>query len=75
MEEIIKVRNLSKHYKDLHALEDLSFTVQKGEIYGFLGQNGAGKSTTIRILLSLLPGLLNYSECSLILIGMKFSGR
>jgi ABC-type multidrug transport system ATPase subunit len=54
MEEIIKVRNLSKHYKDLHALEDLSFTVQKGEIYGFLGQNGAGKSTTIRILLSLI---------------------
>ncbi len=57
MEEIIRVRNLSKQYKDLKALDDLSFTVRKGEVYGFLGQNGAGKSTTIRILLSLIsPG-------------------
>lgn len=57
MEEIIRVRNLSKEYKDIRALDDLSFTVNKGEVYGFLGQNGAGKSTTIRILLSLIsPG-------------------
>lgn len=57
MSEIIKVRNLVKTYRQVNAVNDLSFTVQSGEVYGFLGQNGAGKSTTIRILLSLIePG-------------------
>lgn len=57
MEEIIRVRNLYKSFKNLAAVQDLSFTVGRGEVYGFLGQNGAGKSTTIRILLSLIePG-------------------
>jgi ABC-type multidrug transport system ATPase subunit len=51
---IISVNNLSKHYKNLHAVNDLSFQVQEGEVYGFLGQNGAGKSTTIRMLLTLV---------------------
>ena len=54
MSEIIRVRNLYKTYDHLNAVNDLSFTVNKGEVYGFLGQNGAGKSTTIRILLSLI---------------------
>lgn len=54
MSSIIKVNNLSKVFGDVQAVKDLSFTVQRGEVYGFLGQNGAGKSTTIRMLLTLI---------------------
>lgn len=54
MQPIIKVTNLSKHFKDIAAVDNLSFTVNEGDIYGFLGQNGAGKSTTIRMLLTLI---------------------
>jgi ABC-2 type transport system ATP-binding protein len=54
MSAIIKVNNLSKQYRELKAVDDISFTVNVGDIYGFLGQNGAGKSTTIRMLLTLL---------------------
>lgn len=54
MESIIKVSNLSKTFKEIKAVHDLSFTVNEGDVYGFLGQNGAGKSTTIRMLLTLI---------------------
>jgi ABC-type multidrug transport system ATPase subunit len=54
MPSIIEVTNLSKQFKEIHAVNDLSFTVNKGDVYGFLGQNGAGKSTTIRMLLTLI---------------------
>lgn len=54
MPDIIKVSNLSKHYGEIKAVDDISFSVNDGEIYGFLGQNGAGKSTTIRMLLTLI---------------------
>jgi ABC-type multidrug transport system ATPase subunit len=54
MSTIIKVDNLSKKFKDFTAVNDLSFTVNKGDVYGFLGQNGAGKSTNIRMLLTLI---------------------
>jgi ABC-type multidrug transport system ATPase subunit len=54
MSAIIRVSHLSKQFKDTKAVDDLSFTVNKGDVYGFLGQNGAGKSTTIRMLLSLI---------------------
>ena len=54
MSSIIKVNNLSKQFKDIHAVNDLSFTVEEGDVYGFLGQNGAGKSTSIRMLLTLI---------------------
>ncbi len=46
----IKVQNLSRTYDDLRALDDVSLSVESGEIFGFLGPNGAGKTTTIRIL-------------------------
>ena len=52
--DIIQVKNLSKQFSKIHAVNDISFTVQQGDIYGFLGQNGAGKSTTIRMLLTLI---------------------
>ncbi|MEN9371582.1 MAG: hypothetical protein RLZZ64_657 [Bacteroidota bacterium] len=51
---ILEVEHLKKHFGNFVAVDDLSFSVQQGEVYGFLGQNGAGKSTTIRMLLSLI---------------------
>jgi len=51
---VISVSGLSKHYPNLKAVDDLSFSVPEGVVYGFLGQNGAGKSTTIRMLLTLV---------------------
>ena len=47
---MIEVRNLVKKYGDNVAVDNLSFTVEKGQIYGFLGPNGAGKSTTMNIM-------------------------
>ena len=54
MNYIIEVNNLTKKFKDFVAVDDLSFKVYEGDVYGFLGQNGAGKSTTIRMLLTLI---------------------
>lgn len=54
MTSLIQVSNLSKDFREVKAVDDLSFSVTEGEIYGFLGQNGAGKSTTIRMLLTLI---------------------
>jgi len=55
---MITLQNLTKHYgrkkKRQTAIEDLTFTVEKGESFGFLGKNGAGKSTTIQILTTLI---------------------
>jgi ABC-2 type transport system ATP-binding protein len=55
---MIEVQRLTKRYGTTTAIEDVSFTVQKGEVVGFLGPNGAGKSTTMRIL----SGSLGASE-------------
>lgn len=54
MKKIIEVKNLSKSYKNLKAIDDLSFDVYEGEILGLLGPNGSGKSTTINSVLNLL---------------------
>lgn len=51
---VIAIRNLTKTYGKNRGVEDLSFSVEQGEIFGFLGPNGAGKSTTIRCLLGLI---------------------
>lgn len=51
----IEVLNLKKSYGSLHAVNDLSFSVKRGEIIGLLGPNGAGKSTTMRILTGYMP--------------------
>jgi multidrug/hemolysin transport system ATP-binding protein len=56
MEDIIQVNRLKKYFKEIKAVDDISFRVKKGELYGFLGVNGAGKSTTINILCTLLMG-------------------
>ena len=47
---MIEVRNLTKRYGDHLAVKDLTFTIDKGRIYGFLGPNGAGKSTTLNMM-------------------------
>jgi len=51
MDEVIKVEHLSKSYGSLKAVDDLSFLVKRGTVYGLLGANGAGKSTTIECIL------------------------
>lgn len=58
MKKVIEVSHLTKNYKELKAIDDLSFEVYSGEIVGLLGPNGSGKSTTINCLLS----LLNYNK-------------
>jgi len=54
MASVIEVKGLTKDFREIKAVNDLSFSVPEGKIYGFLGQNGAGKSTTIRMLLTLI---------------------
>ena len=65
MEKVIEVKNLTKKYKDLMAIDNLSFDVNEGEILGLLGPNGSGKSTTINCILS----LLNYMSGSIKIFG------
>lgn len=50
----VQTKSLSKHYGTVTAVDDISFSVDEGEIFGFLGPNGAGKSTTLMILTTLL---------------------
>lgn len=54
MDYSVEVQNLSKRFGDFTAVDDISFSVNKGDIFGFLGPNGAGKSTTIRMLCGIL---------------------
>ncbi len=54
MDVMLQVNGLSKNFNDFQAVKNLSFTVNQGDVYGFLGQNGAGKSTTLRMLLKLI---------------------
>ena len=51
----IRVENLTRQFGGLTAIQNVSFTVNRGEIVGFLGPNGAGKSTTMRILSGIMP--------------------
>ncbi len=63
---MIEFKNVSKSYrKGIKAVDDLSLTINDGEIFGFLGPNGAGKSTTIRML----TGILNIDEGQILLDG------
>lgn len=55
MDAIIEVGNMSKTFNSINAVDDISFNVERGELFGLLGVNGAGKSTTINILSTLYP--------------------
>ena len=54
MENSIEIKNLCKSFGEVQAVRNLSFRVKKGELFAFLGENGAGKSTTISIICGLL---------------------
>lgn len=71
MEPILEVRGLTKSFKKFRAVDDLSFTIQRGEVYGFLGQNGAGKSTTMRMVL----GLIFPDSGSIFIDGKEFNNN
>ena len=71
MQHIIETTGLSKSFNGFEAVRNLSFSIQQGDVYGFLGQNGAGKSTTIRMLLGLI-----YPDAGKIFIkGEEFNNR
>lgn len=67
MKNVIEVKNLTKEYKKLKAVDNLSFEVHEGEILGLLGPNGSGKTTTINCILS----LLNFGSGSIEIFGKK----
>ena len=54
MKSILKIKNLKKYYGDIKGIENVSITLNEGDIYGFIGPNGAGKSTTIRCIMGLI---------------------
>ncbi|WP_125154788.1 ABC transporter ATP-binding protein [Clostridium rectalis] len=54
MKNIISMKNVTKYFKDNRALKNLTFSIEEGEIFGFLGPSGAGKTTTIKLLTSQL---------------------
>jgi ABC-2 type transport system ATP-binding protein len=64
--KVIQVENLRKSYKDLFAVDDISFEVSRGEIFGLLGPNGAGKTTTVECL----QGLRRYNSGIIRVLGL-----
>lgn len=71
MKPILEVTDLSKSFKQFRAVDKLSFTIEQGAVYGFLGQNGAGKSTTMRMLL----GLIFPDSGTIAINGYEFNNR
>ena len=69
MEKVIEINNLVKKYREIQAINNLSFVVNKGEIFGLLGPNGSGKSTSINCILS----LLKYDSGSIEIFGKKMN--
>lgn len=69
MKNLIEVKNLTKNYKNVKAVDDLSFEVKEQEILGLLGPNGSGKSTTINCLLS----LLSFERGEITILGKKMN--
>lgn len=67
MKNIIEIKNLDKSFQDVHAVDDLSLIVKEGELFAFLGVNGAGKSTTI----SIMCGTLSKDGGEVIIDGMN----
>jgi ABC-2 type transport system ATP-binding protein len=67
VQNVIEVRNLSKNYGQIKALDQVTLAVPRGSIFGYLGPNGAGKTTTMKIIL----GLLRYSHGSVRVFGQE----
>ncbi len=68
-EPVVSIKNLVKRYKELVALDNFSLEIQKGDVFGLLGPNGSGKTTTINCLLS----LLSYDKGDIEIFGQKMS--
>jgi len=51
---ILEVNSLNKRYKNIHAVKDISFSLEQGDVFAFLGPNGAGKTTILRMLLDII---------------------
>lgn len=73
MEEVIKISGVSKKFEKKYAVQDLNMTINKGDIYGFIGRNGAGKTTLIRMIM----GLASQDSGTITLFGSNdiLSGR
>ncbi len=71
MEYILRTHNLTKKYKDKIAVNKVNMNIKKGEIYGFLGENGAGKTTVIRMIM----GLIKESSGSIELFGKEIDRK
>ena len=69
MEYAVQVENLVKRYGSVNAVDDISFDVKQGEIFGILGPNGAGKTTTLEII----EGLLKPTGGSVTVLGMDLA--
>ncbi len=70
MGNVIEISHLSKSYGKNRGVEDVSFSVEEGDMFAFLGPNGAGKSTTIRCML----GLIQYQQGNICLLGNRYNG-
>ena len=68
---VIITKNLTKHFGDFTAVNGINFEAKRGEIFGFLGPNGSGKTTTIRMML----GLLSPSSGDVQALGMSVKGN
>ena len=71
MEKVLEIKNLTKYYDKVLGVENLSLTLEKGEVFGFIGPNGAGKSTTIRSVMN----LINKTEGEVYLNGEKLTKK
>src|SRR5579871_4785488 len=68
---LLEIKNLKKYFATQKAVDDISFTVEKGTIFGLLGPNGAGKTTLIRMI----TGIFYPDEGSILLNGEKFNAE
>ena len=67
MKTILEIQNLTKYYGDILGVKNLSFSLNEGEIFGFIGPNGSGKSTTIRSIMN----LINKNEGKVLINGVE----
>ena len=68
---VLEITNLTKKFADFIAVDNMSLSVAEGEIFGFLGANGAGKSTTI----NMIAGLLRSNDGTISILGKNSANR